>query len=108
LVQGRYDEAKSAFEQVTRLISKGPGAVIGPRRLAEIAAHQGDAEAFETQIREALRRGFSFRDIAGLPNWQRFYADPRLQDSVVKMITVYGDRRVLETLATPQAADASP
>ncbi len=108
LVQGRYDEAREAFEHVARLLPKGPGSAIGPRRLAEIAAHQGDAAAFEHHIREALRRGFSFRDIAGLPNWKQFYADPALQDSVVKMITVYGDQKVLETLAPPLKADATP
>ena len=99
LVQGRLDEARSAFERVSELVPEGPGAAIGPRRLAEVAAHRQDPVAFEDHIREALRRGFSFREVAGLPNWQQYYADPIMHDSVVKMVTVYGERRVLETLA---------
>lgn len=108
MVQGRFDEARTCFEHVTELVQTGPGATSGPRRLAEIAAQQGDAPAFETHIREALRRGFSFREIAGLPNWQRYYADPRVRDSIEKMVTVYGDKRILETLAPQQAEGPSP
>jgi len=107
LVQGRFDEARECYSKVTELLPNGPGAALGPRRLAEIAAHQQDPEAFEAHIREALRRGFSFREIAGLPNWQKFYADPTMHDSVLKMITVYGERSVLETLA-PHTAEARP
>lgn len=108
LVQGRFDEAGACFEHVSELVPSGPGSAIGPRRLAEVAAHQGRPDAFEEHIREALRRGFSFREIAGLPNWQKFYADPVMSDSVEKMITVYGDRRVLESLVPPQSATAGP
>jgi len=103
LVQGRYDEARRCFQHVADLVKTGPGSATGPRRLAEIAAHDGDATTFEKEIREALRRGFSFREIAGLPNWQRFYADPRLRDSITKMVTVYGDPSVLDSLAPTQA-----
>lgn len=106
LVQGRFDEARGAFLKVQELVPSGPGSSLAPRRLAEIAAHQQDPEAFERHVRDALERGFSFRDIAGLPNWQKYYADPVMHDSIVKMITVYGDRKVLETLAP--AASASP
>lgn len=101
LVQGRYDEARPCYEQVAALEAALP---VGPRRLAELSAHQHDAEGFETHIREALRRGFTFRDIAGLPNWRTFYADPTLHDSIDKMVTVYGDPTILETLAPPQTA----
>jgi len=107
LVQGRFEEARECYAKLTELLPSGPGSALGPRRLAEIAAHQHDPEAFEAHIREALRRGFSFREIAGLPNWQKFYADPVMRDSVQKMITVYGDRSVLETLA-PHTAEARP
>lgn len=108
LSQGRYDEARACFEQVAALHSTGPGSATGPRRLAEVAAHQHRPEAFERHLREALRRGFSFRDVAGLPNWQKFYADPVMHDSVVKMITVYGTREVLKTLAPSHTAERTP
>lgn len=105
LVQGRYAEARPCYEQVATL---EPDLPLGPRRLAELAAHQHDAAGFEAQIREALRRGFTFRDIAGLPNWRAFYADPALRDSIEKMITVYGDAAILDTLAPPQTAADKP
>jgi len=108
LAQGRYAEATPCFELVTALVPSGPGSALGPRRLAEIAAHEGDPDAFEDHIREALRRGFSFREIAGLPTWQRFYADPRTHDAIGKMITVHGDRTVLDTLVPTSTAVVTP
>jgi hypothetical protein len=80
---------------------KDPRGWMGPWRLAEVAANQHDADAFEDQMREALRRGFSFKTIAGLPNWQRFYADPVLHDSIEKLVTVYGDAKILDSLKSP-------
>lgn len=108
LAQGRFDEAAPCFERVTTLRPTGPGAAMGPRRLAEIAAWRGDPEAFEDHIREALKRGFTFREIAGLPNWQRFYADPGMRDAIGKMVTVYGDRAVLDTLVPASTATVVP
>lgn len=105
MVQGRYDEAEKAFAEVARLTKDTPRAMIGPWRLAECAAAQHDPAGFEEHIREALRSGFSFRQIAGLPNWQAYYADPAMRDSIEKMITVYGDRDVLTTL---EGAPAPP
>ncbi|MBT3221485.1 MAG: tetratricopeptide repeat protein, partial [Proteobacteria bacterium] len=90
LADGQFDQAKEAFSQVNSLLPTGPKAWVGPWRLAEVAAHQQDPVAFEEQMREALRRGFSFRQIEGLPNWKAFYADPVMGDSVAKLITVYG------------------
>src|SRR5688572_11784807 len=108
LSQWRYAEAVPCFERLAVLVPSGPGAALGPRRLAEIAAAQGDPEAFEDHVREALRRGFSFREIAGLPSWQRFYADPRMRDAITKMVTVHGDRTVLDTLVPASTAVATP
>jgi tetratricopeptide (TPR) repeat protein len=98
LIAGEYDKADEAFAQVTRLEADGPQGWIGPWRQAEVAAHQHNAEAFEDHMHEALKRGFSFRQIEGLPNWKGFYADPKMRDSIEKMITVYGSREILESL----------
>ncbi len=98
LVAGEYDEADRAFAEVTRLEADGPRAWIGPWRQAEVAAHRQDAEGFELHMHEALKRGFSFRQIEGLPNWKGFYADPKMRDSVEKMITVFGSREILKSL----------
>ncbi len=97
LVQGRLDEAEAAFTKVAELV-QGEKAWIGPWRLAEVAATRGDAEQFEVHIKEALRIGFSFESIAGLPNWKAFYADPRLRDTLDKLLTVYAAPGVRESL----------
>lgn len=95
---GRYDEARAAFLEVQRLETSGPQAMIGPWRLAEVAAAQSDPERFEEHTREALRRGFTFRDVTCHPNWRTYHADPMLRDSVEKLITVYGDPQTLVRL----------
>lgn len=101
LSEGSYPDARDAFMHVADLVQTGPHAYLGPQRLAEVAAHQHDADAFELAMREALRRGFSFTSIAGLPNWRGFYADPAMRDSVDKMITVFGDTDTLDSLKGP-------
>jgi tetratricopeptide (TPR) repeat protein len=98
LSQGRMEESQAAFEQLSRLLTTGPNAWLGPWRLAELAAHRHDPEGFEENMRVALERGFSFRLIEGLPNWQAFYRDPAMRDSVEKLITVYGERSTLDSL----------
>ncbi len=98
LSAGAFDDARTSFQHVSELVTDGAHAYLGPQRLAEVAAHQHDPVAFEDNLHEALRRGFSFRSIAGLENWRGFYADPALQDSVTKMITVYGDEATLTSL----------
>ncbi len=97
LSQGRLDEAAVAFARVVELRTEGAGAWVGPWRMAEVSAWRGDAAAMETHLREALRRGFSFRTVAGTPNWATFYANPALRDPLRKLVTVYGDPAILET-----------
>ncbi|MCB9697407.1 MAG: tetratricopeptide repeat protein [Alphaproteobacteria bacterium] len=99
LAQGRYDDARTAFERVDQLGTDGKVPWLGPWRLAEVAAHQGDADAFEAHLERALAAGFSFRQIEGLPNWKAFYADPAIGPSLRKMLTVYGTPDVERSLA---------
>lgn len=98
LAHGQLAEAERAFTEVARLRAEGPNAWVGPWRLAEVAAHRHDPAAFERHMKEALRRGFSFRQIAGLPNWQAFYADPAMTSSIEKLLTVYGSPEIIESL----------
>lgn len=98
LVKGELEPAAKAFERVTELRTDPEAGWLGPWRRAEVAAHLHDAEGFERWMRIALERGFSFRQIQGLPNWKAFYADPALRDSVEKLITVYGSDEVLDSL----------
>lgn len=99
LVEARYDDARVAFEHVEQLGRNGKAPWVGPWRLAEVAAHQHDAAAFERYLEEALREGFSFGQIQGLPNWKGFYADPVIGPSLRKMLTVYGNPDIERTLA---------
>lgn len=99
LARQELEEAERAFTHVSELIDHGDKAWLGPWRLAEVAAHRGDPDTFERHIREALRRGFSFRTIMGLPNWRAFYANPALRDSIDKLVTVYGEPSVLDSLS---------
>ncbi len=101
VASGRYDRAEEAFTRVAELVGEGPQGWLGPWRLAEVAAHQHDAEAFEAHVKVALARGFSFRQIAGLPNWKRFYADPALRDTLDKLLTVYSEPGVRDSLQGP-------
>lgn len=98
LTDGDYARAHEAFTHVATTLDTGPQAWIGPWRLAEVAAHQRRPEAFEDHLRTALERGFSFRQIAGLPNWRGFLADPVMGPSVRKLLTVYASPAVLESL----------
>ena len=102
LSAGRLDRAEQAFTEVANRRTRGPNAWVGPWRLAEVAAFRHDPVAFEEHIETALERGFTFRQIAALPNWRTFYADPALRDTLDKMLTVYADPDVRESLeSTP-------
>jgi tetratricopeptide (TPR) repeat protein len=100
LARGKFAAADEAFGKVTELVSDGNKAWIGPWRQAEVAAHRQDPATFEKHMKLALKRGFSFRQIRGLPNWQQFYADPIMRDPIRKLVTVYGEPSVLESLET--------
>ena len=102
MARGDLPGATEAFTHVRDLRPDGEMGWIGPWRLAEVAALDHDPVGLEQNIKVALRRGFSFRQIAGQANWRAFYADPALVDTLDKLLTVYADRAVRESLrATP-------
>ena len=96
--RGDLAGAREAFTHVRDLRAEGEMAWIGPWRLAEVAALAHDASGLEQNIKDALRHGFSFRQVAGQPNWRGFYADPALTDTLDKLLTVYADPGVRESL----------
>lgn len=98
LAQGRTADARRAFTEVARLRPTGTLSWLGPWRLAEVAATEHDAAAFERHLEAALRLGFSFQSVAGLENWRRFYADPALRDTLDKLLTVYASPEVRDSL----------
>lgn len=97
--RGDLAEARKAFGRTAQLRTEGELAWVGPWRLAEVGALEHDPVAFERDLKEALRRGFTLRTIAGQPNWKTFYADPALRDTLDKLLTVYGDDDIRRSLA---------
>jgi tetratricopeptide (TPR) repeat protein len=91
-------EAASCFQQVSRLLPTGPDSWRGPLKEAEVAAMRGDGIQFEQGIREALRRGFSLQMIRGHENWKHYYRDPALHNHVDKLIRIFGDDALLQSL----------
>lgn len=98
MTRGDLDEAVTCFGHVSELRADAELGWLGPWRIAEIAALRHDAAGFEDAIKEALRRGFSFRQIAGQENWRAFYADPALTDTLDKLLTVYAEPGVRDSL----------
>lgn len=98
MTRARYDDARHAFEQVRDLEADTDHAWLGPWRLGEVAALQHDPAGFERHIKEALRHGFSLRQIMGQENWRGFYADPALRDVLDKLLTVYSTEDVRDSL----------
>lgn len=86
LNRGQVDAAILEFQTVVRLKPTGwPGHF----RLADIARRAGDAQAFEHELTEALRGGFSFRALAGDESWHQTFSHPRLGPVMRRLITVY-------------------
>jgi len=99
LSAGNLDEAERAFTEVAKRHTEGDTAWLGDWRLAEVAAFRHDPVGFERHIVAALEVGFTFRQVMGLPNWRGFYADPALRDTLDKLLTVYADPDVKESLS---------
>jgi tetratricopeptide (TPR) repeat protein len=100
LADGDVDAAELDFREVVRL---APDRWAGHFRLADVAGRKGDAVAFETHLLEALRQGFSFRDVVGDPRWRGYLGDAALGPVLRRLVVVYHDERLLEDLErTPE------
>ena len=99
LARADWAGADHAFAQVSSGLTSGPEAWRGPLRRADVAGRQSDAAGFETHVHEALRRGFRMEQVRTLDQWRDYYADPRLRDTVVKLVQVYGSRDLLEDIS---------
>ncbi len=98
LTQGDFEAARTAFQRVDEIGTGGKAPWLGPWRLAEVAAHTHDPAAFERHLERALKHGFSFQQIVGLPNWRKFYADPDIGPVLRSFLTVYADPSVEASL----------
>lgn len=103
MARGDYPGAAEAFERVTALLPDGPGAWIAWFQLAQIAGHRRDPEAMADALRQALRHGLSLRTIQAQPAWRAFFADPALREVITRMVTLYGDPGILDSLRADDA-----
>ncbi len=93
LTLGDVETARADFERVVAL---APGEWPGHFRLADLAARSHDAAAFERELLQALRCGFSFRDVAQDPAWRAHFRDPELGPVLRRLVTVYQGDDVLQ------------
>lgn len=96
LLRGEDEEAEEALERASALTVEHPAGWAAPLQLALIAARRQDADGMERALREALRRGLRFTDIAGHPEWTAILRDPTLGPVLSGLVTVYGEGRLLD------------
>jgi len=97
LQRGDEGGAAEAFERASEMSEQHPQGWAGPFRLAELAGRRGDAAGFERWLKEALRRGFTFRVVVQDPTWKGFLSTPGLSEILRRMATVYGNEEVIRT-----------
>lgn len=97
LLRGDDAGAEAALERASALTVEHKAGWAAPLQLALIAARRQDARGMEQHLREALRRGLRFTDIAGHPEWTAILRDPALGPVLTELITVYGEGRLLDT-----------
>ena len=95
LIQGDVAQAQADFEAAARL---RPDHWAVHFRLAHLAGRQGQAEAFETHLLDALRHGFDFRTVMSDPDWEEWARDPTLGRVLRRLIVVYSDESLYEQL----------
>jgi tetratricopeptide (TPR) repeat protein len=95
---GELDAAEADFREVARL---APDQWAGHFRLADVAGRRHDAVGFEAHLLDALRQGFSFRNVVGDPRWRGYLADAELGPIVRRLVVVYQDEAVLDALEAP-------
>lgn len=96
LMASRTSEARAAFEQASAMSADHVNGWAAPFRLAELAGIDGDLVAFDTHLKEALRRGFRFATVVDDPRWTGFLADEHLGEILRRLMVVYGEERTLE------------
>ena len=95
IAMGRPDQAREDLEVAARL---RPDHWAAHFRLAEIAGHDGDVQAFQEHLMAALRQGFDLHTLLADPTWRAWFRDPKLGPVLRKLVVVYGDESMLEGL----------
>ncbi|MCB9761891.1 MAG: tetratricopeptide repeat protein [Alphaproteobacteria bacterium] len=96
LAQGDLAQARDAFIKASDASEDHPKGWAAPLQLALIAARDQDPIALERWLREGIRRGLRFRDIAGHPEWTEVLRDPTLGEVLKRLIVVYGEESLLQ------------
>ena len=108
LLDGRASLAKADFARAAALV---PDHWAVHFRLAELAARDHDAAAFESHLTDAVRNGFDFRSLIvpgpdGAPtmdpNWRAWAHDPDLGKVITKLVVLYSQEDLLELLQAPR------
>lgn len=97
LTRGEVEEARAAFERASEGSASHPRGWAAPLQLALLSAREGDSVGMERWLREGLRRGLRFADIAPYPEWTEIRRDPELGLVLERLITVYGEEPLLDT-----------
>ncbi len=104
-IAGDHADAADAFDRVTRL---RPTAWPAWFARAQAAAFLGQPAPMESALREALRHGFSFQQVAGDGSWQRFARDPTLGPTLGDLLTLFAGPEVrAQLLGQPPATSAT-
>lgn len=104
VIAEEWSAADTAFAHVTDQLAEGPRAWPGWMQRAQVAAHRGDAEAFEDHLLQALRYGFTFSTVASDPTWQGWAADPTLGPVIQRLLHSYADRDTQRAFPEPPEA----
>jgi len=96
LLQKRTKEAQQDLEQ---LVSENVEHWVIYFRLAEIYAQQQQGSLFEEHILLAIRYGFSLHLLLESgDNWKTYANDPILKEHLYRIIQLYGDESIWESL----------
>ncbi len=102
LLVGQRPAAREAFQAALADTAEHPMGWVVPIKLAEMAAQDGTATAWDRWLREALHRGFSLSLVVDNPSWaaqwRSYLADDALGDVLRRLARVYGEEPALERL----------
>jgi tetratricopeptide (TPR) repeat protein len=101
LARGAVEKATADMERAAAL---RPDHWVVHFRLAELAGERSDLDAMEGHLMEALRHGFPLETLVRDATWRQWAADPARGAIISRIIVVYGDESLLDTLrgGTPE------
>lgn len=95
LIEGDNQGAREDFDAAAR---QRPDHWAVHFRLAQLSGREGDTDGLETHLTDAIRHGFDLRVLLDDPEWRGWAKDPDRGPVIARLITVFGDERILEEL----------